>query len=469
MRPTTAAGDARTFAREAAAGGCALVVAWGGDGTVNEVAAAVMNTSATLAIVPAGSGNGLARDLGLPSAPARALEIAAAGSTMTIDAGQVNDCQFFNIAGVGVDAIVAARFAERGLRRRGLAAYVQLSALELARYRAQTYRLTLDGDVVEHRAMLVAIANGRQYGNRLVIAPGARLDDGLLEVVIVDQLSLLGIAWRLPALLARHAAGGPRGHHSCGAHADRHLRRADSVSCRWGATPGRGRAGGLDPSPGAARARAEGVNIVRSCILTKSVTPNLQSERDGSGDDCRNRARSCPARTRRCTHSPGVSGRPTTFDGSRFAPPRAAGKSARSRTARSSGRLAIRIGIESSTRAARSCWSSRSCGTRGGRRFSSQGPGSRPQASGLRPQASGFRGQASGARLQGPGFRGRASGARRQASGLRLRPQVSGAGFTPRSGSRVRRPFRSGGRRRASFPRSRPTCTSTDRVSIRRS
>lgn len=209
VRPTTAAGDARLFAREAVADGCRLVVAWGGDGTVNEAAGSLMRSGTALAIVPAGSGNGLARDLGVPASPVRALEIAAAGATMVIDAGQVNDCLFFNIAGVGVDAVVAARFAERGLRRRGLAAYVQLSTSELLRYRAQTYRLTLDGEVVNHRAMLVAIANGRQYGNRLVIAPGARLDDGLLEVVIVDELSVLGIVWRLPSLLRGTLRAGP--------------------------------------------------------------------------------------------------------------------------------------------------------------------------------------------------------------------------------------------------------------------
>ena len=209
VRPTTAAGDACRFAREAVEAGCELVVAWGGDGTINEVARALVHTAVTLAIVPAGSGNGLALDLAIPFAPARALELAATGPTMTIDAGQANDCLFFNIAGVGIDAVVAARFAERGLRQRGLAAYVQLSTIELLRYRAQTYSLTLDGEAFEHRAMLVAIANGRQYGNRLLIAPGARLDDGKLEVVVVDHLSMIGIAWRLPALFRGTLRTGP--------------------------------------------------------------------------------------------------------------------------------------------------------------------------------------------------------------------------------------------------------------------
>jgi len=138
--------------------------------------------------VPAGSGNGLASDLGIPSDPHAALTLAAAGRTLAIDAGQVDDCLFFNIAGIGIDAVIAARFAERGLRRRGLAGYLTLSGAELMRYRSQVYTLTLDGEPAEQRAMLVAVANGRQYGNRLFIAPGAQLDDGLFEVVVVEEL-----------------------------------------------------------------------------------------------------------------------------------------------------------------------------------------------------------------------------------------------------------------------------------------
>ena len=200
IRQTTAGGDARVFAREAVDAGCSLVIAWGGDGTVNEVASALINSHAALAIIPAGSGNGLAADLAVPFEPVAALGIAAKGRTVEIDAGQVNECHFFNIAGVGVDAVIAARFAERGLSRRGPLAYAQLSTIELMRYKSQTYTLTIDGRAYDHRAMLVAIANGRQYGNRLLIAPNARLDDGRLEVVIVEPHSLLKIAWRLPAL-----------------------------------------------------------------------------------------------------------------------------------------------------------------------------------------------------------------------------------------------------------------------------
>jgi YegS/Rv2252/BmrU family lipid kinase len=200
VRPTTKAGDAQAFARDAVTRGCDLVVAWGGDGTINEAASALLHTKVPLGIVPAGSGNGLASDLLIPFDARAALRIAASGRTMSIDAGRVDDCVFFNIAGIGIDAVIAARFNQRGMRQRGLLGYLQLSSAELLRYRSLHYAVQLDDQQLEHHAMLIAFANGRQYGNRLFIAPGARLDDGLLEVVIVDRLSLLSIAWRIPSL-----------------------------------------------------------------------------------------------------------------------------------------------------------------------------------------------------------------------------------------------------------------------------
>jgi YegS/Rv2252/BmrU family lipid kinase len=208
VRLTTKAGDAHLFAREAAAAGCDLVLAWGGDGTVNEAASALVHTGVALGIIPAGSGNGLASDLGIPLDARAALAIGASGRTMDIDAGQVDGHWFFNIAGVGIDAVIAARFNQRGMRKRGFRAYLQLSGAELLRYRALEYALVIDGEPVTHQALLIAFANGRQYGNRLLIAPGARLDDGQLEVVIVDRLSLLSIAWRLPSLFRGTLATG---------------------------------------------------------------------------------------------------------------------------------------------------------------------------------------------------------------------------------------------------------------------
>jgi diacylglycerol kinase (ATP) len=200
VRPTTTAGDAHRFAGEAVAAGCDLVVAWGGDGTVNEVASALARTAVPMAIVPAGSGNGLAADLGLPFDPVEALRVAASGVTRTIDAGRIDDCDFFNIAGIGLDADIATRFAMRGPRRRGPIAYLQLTAIEVLRYRPVRYTIACEGETRQVDAMLIAVANGRQYGNRVIIAPEARLDDGRFELVVVEPQSLWAIVRRLPAL-----------------------------------------------------------------------------------------------------------------------------------------------------------------------------------------------------------------------------------------------------------------------------
>jgi diacylglycerol kinase (ATP) len=209
VRATGGPGDANRFAREAADARADLVVAWGGDGTINETAAGLINRRIPLGIVPAGSGNGLASELCIPFVPADALVVAATGHDFAMDAGQVHDSLFFNIAGIGIDAIISARFAERGLRRRGPLAYLQIGLEELMRRRIERYEICIDDNRVDHYAWLLALANGRQYGNRVCIAPSARLDDGLLELVIVEQQSALAIAMRLPSLFAgRLRAGG---------------------------------------------------------------------------------------------------------------------------------------------------------------------------------------------------------------------------------------------------------------------
>lgn len=209
VRTTGAAGDAHRFAREAADDFVDLVVVWGGDGTINEAASGLVHRNVPLGIVPAGSGNGLATDLCVPFTPIEALTVAATGRDFEMDAGQVHDSLFFNIAGIGIDAIIAARFAERGLRNRGPLGYLHIGLGELMRRHTERYEVCIDDERVEHHALLLAIANGRQYGNRVCIAPGARLDDGLLELVIVEQQSALGILMRLPSLFSgRLRAGG---------------------------------------------------------------------------------------------------------------------------------------------------------------------------------------------------------------------------------------------------------------------
>lgn len=196
---TERAGHGCELARAAAARGTDRVVAWGGDGTVNEVGRGVAFSSSALGIVPGGSGNGLARALGIPTDPAAALRHAITAPVRIIDAGEIAEHLFFNIAGVGFDAHVAHAFSQ-GAGGRGLQRYVRVVSRELLAYRPATYRVAIDGDTTEHRAFLLSIANGPQWGNGAQIAPGARLDDGLLDVVIAEAPTALHAVWQVPRL-----------------------------------------------------------------------------------------------------------------------------------------------------------------------------------------------------------------------------------------------------------------------------
>ena len=192
-------GHARELAAGALARGATIVVAWGGDGTVNEVASAVAFHDASLGVVPSGSGNGLARELGLPAAPVAALTVAVTGPTRVIDCGELDGRLFVNVAGVGLDASIAHRFAALG-NRRGFRRYVEIGARELLRFEADEYTIAADDRTIRARALVVAIANARQYGNGAVIAPFARLDDGRLDVVVVADRPVWRTLMHVPDL-----------------------------------------------------------------------------------------------------------------------------------------------------------------------------------------------------------------------------------------------------------------------------
>jgi YegS/Rv2252/BmrU family lipid kinase len=209
---TQGPGQAAAHARRALACGATAVVAWGGDGTVNEVASALAFGGVPLGIVPAGSGNGLARDLGLPARPLDALRVALEGREVTIDAGELDGRLFFNLAGIGFDARMAACFDARGPHRRGVLRYAAIALRELARYRPLDHALRVDGDALHARALLVACANARQYGGRALIAPRARPDDGLLDLVVVEARSPLAVLWQARRLFTGTLAAAPRVH-----------------------------------------------------------------------------------------------------------------------------------------------------------------------------------------------------------------------------------------------------------------
>ncbi len=215
---TTGPGHATELAREATSHGVELVIAWGGDGTMNEVARALAFGSMALALVPAGSGNGLARDLGVPLEAEAALALAGRGQRRRIDAGEINGQLFFNVAGVGLDARVARLFAE-SKGRRGLTRYARIGAQELLRYRARDYELSWDGGAAAGRKLFIALANSRQYGSHGCIAPAARLDDGRFDLVIVDDQAWWRILARVPGFFAGTLEGGPGVHMTTFGHA----------------------------------------------------------------------------------------------------------------------------------------------------------------------------------------------------------------------------------------------------------
>jgi diacylglycerol kinase (ATP) len=203
VRITERPRHASELARHAVEAGAPMVIAWGGDGTINEIGAVLAGTSTTLAIIPAGSGNGFARELRIPASPDAAVDIALLGRTRAIDVGEFAGRPFFNIAGIGIDAVIADRFNGCAMGKRGMWPYVRIGLREALRYRGARYQITLDGERLESHALLVAFANGREYGNRIQIAPHAVMDDGKLEAVVVDDRAPLARLWS-----SRHLAFG---------------------------------------------------------------------------------------------------------------------------------------------------------------------------------------------------------------------------------------------------------------------
>lgn len=207
---TERAGHARELAATAVQSGAALVIAWGGDGTINEVGTSLIRTPVVLGVVPAGSGNGLAAALAVPREPAAAIAAAFDGTTWTIDAGTMAGRPFFNIAGVGFDAHIARLFNERAPGSRGGWPYVTIGVREGCRYTASDYTISFDGHARRVRALLIAFANGREYGMGARIAPQAQLDDGVLDATVVEDRSVVARFMDAPylAFAVAHRARG---------------------------------------------------------------------------------------------------------------------------------------------------------------------------------------------------------------------------------------------------------------------
>ena len=194
-------GHAHELATAAAAAGEPLVVAWGGDGTVNEVGSALaLRKGTAMAVVPAGSGNGFARALGVSLNPREAIASLLAGRDIAVDAGELDGRLFFNVAGAGIDAEIARIFNQRAHGRRGLAPYVVATLKCLLSYEPRRYEIESAEGTTVREAVLLAFANARQYGNGAQIAPTARINDGMIDIVAVGNRALPVNVWRIRRL-----------------------------------------------------------------------------------------------------------------------------------------------------------------------------------------------------------------------------------------------------------------------------
>lgn len=185
---TPAPGEAARIAREAAADGCRTVIAVGGDGTANEIANGLVGTGTALALYPIGSGNDFARALGYPRKRRDIARFLASARRRVIDVGEVNGRIFVNAAGVGIDGHVAER-VEASARIVGPALGYFVGALvSIASYRPQPMRLRIDGETREGKHLLVVAANGTHFGSGMHVAPKAKVDDGLFDIVVAGDL-----------------------------------------------------------------------------------------------------------------------------------------------------------------------------------------------------------------------------------------------------------------------------------------
>lgn len=186
---------------DATAKGVDVVYAVGGDGTVHEVAKRLIGKQLALGILPTGSGNGFARHLGIPMDARRSLESCSQQRVVEIDTAMVNGTPFVGTMGVGFDAWIAEQFATS--ETRGFRSYALITLRGLFGYQSVDFDVTIDGEQTKRSALIIAIANASQYGNNARIAPLASLQDGMLDIVIIDRMSLFAV----PAAAARLFAG----------------------------------------------------------------------------------------------------------------------------------------------------------------------------------------------------------------------------------------------------------------------
>lgn len=182
---TSCKGDGFRIAQKAVNEGVDALIALGGDGTVNEIASALIGSEIPLGIIPCGSGNGLARHLGIPQNPVEAAEIIRKKSILKCDYGTVNSHPFFCTSGIGFDAKVSEAFSRH--QKRGPATYIQSILSELTSYKSTEYLIECEKKAFRLKAFILTVCNASQYGNNAYISPQASLTDGLLDMTLIAE------------------------------------------------------------------------------------------------------------------------------------------------------------------------------------------------------------------------------------------------------------------------------------------
>lgn len=183
-------------------GSCDAIIAVGGDGSVNDVVNGIKGSDMVMGIIPCGSGNGLARNLKIPLTPAAAIRLLNQMHVECIDTVQLNQYTYASIAGVGFDALVARKM--KLAKVRGFQTYANIILNDYPAYQECTYQMTIDGRDIERKAWFISFANSNQFGYNTAIAPLARLDDGLIDICIVDKIPIAHLPLTAPLVYINH-------------------------------------------------------------------------------------------------------------------------------------------------------------------------------------------------------------------------------------------------------------------------
>ncbi|MDG1518712.1 MAG: YegS/Rv2252/BmrU family lipid kinase [Flavobacteriales bacterium] len=192
IRYTEAVGHATEIAKEGVKACVDVIVAVGGDGSVNEVAKGLIGTNVKMGIIPAGSGNGFARHLNIPMDKRKAVLLLNKLYSKSVDTASVNDQVFVGTAGVGFDAHIGLKFDEAPTR--GFWTYLKLTFKEYFNYREQTYKIAIDQKkTIDEKAFFMSFCNTNQWGNNVFVSPNSDIEDGLIKVVLIRKMNLLSV------------------------------------------------------------------------------------------------------------------------------------------------------------------------------------------------------------------------------------------------------------------------------------